>query len=189
MKQKSRIISNVQYIIKEKDNEEKSKNNLLKEIKKLKSTISELTIKNNVNKEFYEGLTKETKNIINSIAKEEGGELTLNQELNMYCFKEIEKPQEIKEEEEEKIEQETNNKIFEENDEKKEDIKKEVIKKEDQKIRNPIFSRKDKEEEKIKIEKGGNKKIPSINKSKIDMFFGLNRNHNNEKSNNINKKA
>ena len=205
MKQKSRIISNVQYIIKEKDNEEKSKNNLLKEIKKLKSTISELTIKNNVNKEFYEGLTKETKNIINSIAKEEGGELTLNQELNMYCFKEIEKPQEIKEEEEEKIEQETNNKIFEENDEKKEDIKKEkkedikkedkkedikkeVIKKEDQKIRNPIFARKDKEEEKIKIEKGGNKKIPSINKSKIDMFFGLNRNHNNEKSNNINKR-
>ena len=32
MKQKSRIISNVQYMIKEKENQEKAKDNLLKEI-------------------------------------------------------------------------------------------------------------------------------------------------------------
>ena len=185
MKQKSRILSIVQFMIKEKDNEEKSKNNLLKEIKKLKNTISELTIKNNINKEFFEGLTKDTKNIINIIAKEEGGELILNQELNKYCFKEIEKPKEIKEEEEKKA-QENINKISEE----KEEIKKEETKdkKEDKKVKNPIFARKGKEEEKIKNDKGGNKKISSINKSKIDMFFGLNKNHENKKSDNINKK-
>ena len=197
MKQKSRILSIVQFMIKEKDNEEKSKNNLLKEIKKLKNTISELTIKNNINKEFFEGLTKDTKNIINIIAKEEGGELILNQELNKYCFKEIEKPKEIKEEEEEeeKKAQENINKISEEKEEiKKEETKVEIKKeetkdkKEDKKVKNPIFARKGKEEEKIKNDKGGNKKISSINKSKIDMFFGLNKNHENKKSDNINKK-
>ena len=65
MKQKSRIISNVQYMIKEKENQEKEKENLLKEITKLKNAISELTIKNNIKKEFFEGLSKETKNTIN----------------------------------------------------------------------------------------------------------------------------
>ena len=45
MKQKSRIISNVQYMIKEKENQEKEKENLLKEIIKLKNVISKLTIK------------------------------------------------------------------------------------------------------------------------------------------------
>ena len=50
-------------------------------------------------KNFFEGLSKETKNTINNVAKEEGGELNLNEELNMYCFKKIEKPIEIKEEE------------------------------------------------------------------------------------------
>ena len=59
----------------------------------------DLTIKNNVKKEFFEGLSKETKNTINNVAKEEGGEINLNEELNMYCFKKIEKPIEIKEEE------------------------------------------------------------------------------------------
>ena len=99
MKQKNRIISNVQYMIKEKENQEKEKENLLKEITKLKNVISKLTIKNNVKKEFFEGFSKETKNTINNVAKEEGGGLNLNKELNMYCFKKIEKPIEFKEEE------------------------------------------------------------------------------------------
>ena len=189
MKQKSRIISNVQYIIKEKENEEKIKENLIKEINKLKSAISELTIKNNMNKEFFEGLSKDTKNIINNIAKDEGGEIKLNEELNKYCFKEIPKPIAIKEEEKKE-----ENKIL---------IPAEKeIKKEDKKVvHNNILKNEKKEEnmnknenkevkkEETKIPKKNDKAPSSINQNKINMFFGLNPKNNNQKSNNnLNKK-
>ena len=189
MKQKSRIISNVQYMIKEKENEEKIKENFIKEINKLKSAISELTIKNNMNKEFFEGLSKDTKNIINNIAKDEGGEIKLNEELNKYCFKEIPKPIAIKEEEKKE-----ENKIL---------IPAEKeIKKEDKKVvHNNILKNEKKEEnmnknenkevkkEEPKIPKKSDKAPSSINQNKINMFFGLNPKNNNQKSNNnLNKK-
>ena len=191
MKQKSRIISNVQYMIKEKENQEKAKDNLLKEIDKLKSAIAELTIKNNVNKELFDGLSKDTKNIISDIAKEKGGEINLNEELNMYCFKEVERPIEIKEEEI-KNEEEVKNII-----EEKEEIKKEEKKVEKQNI----FKNENKEEEKIKNEnkekkdeikktkKEDNKKTSSIKQSQINRFFGLNPNNEIKKpKSEINKK-
>ena len=189
MKQKSRIISNVQYMIKEKENEEKIKENFIKEINKLKSAISELTIKNNMNKEFFEGLSKDTKNIISNIAKDEGGEIKLNEELNKYCFKEIPKPIVIKEEEKKE-----ENKIL---------IPAEKeIKKEDKKVvHNNILKNEKKEEnmnknenkevkkEEPKIPKKSDKAPSSINQNKINMFFGLNPKNNNQKSNNnFNKK-
>ena len=190
MKQKSRIISNVQYMIKEKENQEKAKDNLLKEIDKLKSTIAELTIKNNVNKELFDGLSKDAKNIINDIAKEKGGEINLNEELNMYCFKEVEKPIEIKEEE---IKKEEAKIVIEE----KEEIKKEEKKNEKQNI----FKNENREEEKIKTDnkekkeeikkqkKEENKKTSSIKQSQINRFFGLNQNNDIKKpENKINKK-
>ena len=189
MKQKSRIISNVQYMIKEKENEEKIKENFIKEINKLKSAISELTIKNNMNKEFFEGLSKDTKNIINNIAKDEGGEIKLNEELNKYCFKEIPKPIVIKEEEK----KEENKIIISAEKE---------IKKEDKKVvHNNILKNEKKEEnmnknenkevkkEETKIPKKNDKAPSSINQNKINMFFGLNPKNNNQKSNNnLNKK-
>ena len=189
MKQKSRIISNVQYMIKEKENEEKIKENFIKEINKLKSAISELTIKNNMNKEFFEGLSKDTKNIINNIAKDEGGEIKLNEELNKYCFKEIPKPIAIKEEEK----KEENKIIIPAEKE---------IKKEDKKVvHNNILKNEKKEEnmnknenkevkkEETKIPKKNDKAPSSINQNKINMFFGLNPKNNNQKSNNnLNKK-
>ena len=185
MKQKSRIISNVQYMIKEKENQEKEKENLLKEITKLKNAISELTIKNNIKKEFFEGLSKETKNTINNVAKEEGGEINLNEELNMYCFKKIEKPIEIKEEEPIK-----NNKIEDKKETSNEKEEKEKIEKKEQKEN--IFKNEKKEkinEQNKKPKKDENKKINSINQSKINMFFGLNTKDVNKKTdNNINKK-
>ena len=191
MKQKSRIISNVQYMIKEKENQEKAKDNLLKEIDKLKSAIAELTIKNNVNKELFDGLSKDTKNIIGDIAKEKGGEINLNEELNIYCFKEVERPIEIKEEEIKKEEEVKN--IIEE---------KEEIKKEEKKVeKQNIFKNENKEEEKIKNEnkekkdeikktkKEDNKKTSSIKQSQINRFFGLNPNNEIKKpKSEINKK-
>ena len=189
MKQKSRIISNVQYMIKEKENEEKIKENFIKEINKLKSAISELTIKNNMNKEFFEGLSKETKNIINNIAKDEGGEIKLNEELNKYCFKEIPKPIVIKEEEKKE-----ENKILipAEKEIKKEDKKvvhNNVLKNEKKEENMNKNENKEVKKEETKIPKKNDKAPSSINQNKINMFFGLNPKNNNQKSNNnLNKK-
>ena len=189
MKQKSRIISNVQYMIKEKENEEKIKENFIKEINKLKSAISELTIKNNMNKEFFEGLSKETKNIINNIAKDEGGEIKLNEELNKYCFKEIPKPIVIKEEEKKE-----ENKILipAEKEIKKEDKKvvhNNVLKNEKKEENMNKNENKEVKKEEPKIPKKSDKAPSSINQNKINMFFGLNPKNNNQKSNNnLNKK-
>ena len=189
MKQKSRIISNVQYMIKEKENEEKIKENFIKEINKLKSAISELTIKNNMNKEFFEGLSKDTKNIINNIAKDEGGEIKLNEELNKYCFKEIPKPIVIKEEEKKE-----ENKILipAEKEIKKEDKKvvhNNVLKNEKKEENMNKNENKEVKKEETKIPKKSDKAPSSINQNKINMFFGLNPKNNNQKSNNnLNKK-
>ena len=193
MKQKSRIISNVQYMIKEKENEEKMKENFIKEINKLKSAISELTIKNNVSKELFDKLSKDTKIIINNIAKEEGGEMNLNEELNMYCFKEVPKPVVIKEEEKKEEEKKEENKIInheineihkEEKKDKHENIFKNE-KKDDNKVKN---EKKEIKKEQPKIPKKNEKSSGTINQSKINSFFGLDQKNDNKKPNNINKK-
>ena len=189
MKQKSRIISNVQYMIKEKENEEKIKENFMKEINKLKSAISELTIKNNVNKELFEGLSKDIKNIINNIAKEEGGEIKLNEELNKYYFKELPKPIVIKEEEKKEENKIINPAEKEIKKEEKKDMNNIILKnekKDENKIKNEI---KEVKKEEPKIQKKTDKAPSSINQNKINMFFGLNPKNINQKSNNnLNKK-
>ena len=114
-------------MIKEKENQKKNEENLKEQIAQLKNAISELAIKNNINKNFFESLSKETSDIIKDIANEKGGEINLNEELNMYCFKEIEKPIEIIEEENKLVEanDEPNNKGDKENLEDKNEIKNE----------------------------------------------------------------
>ena len=89
MKQKTKIISNVMFIDKEKENYEKNSEKLKKENQKLKEALAELTINNNVNKEIYEKLSNETINILKNLAKEHHGEIELNSELNQYTFKQI----------------------------------------------------------------------------------------------------
>ena len=187
LKQKTRIISNVQYMIKEKENQIKEKEAYLQEIIKLKNAIAELTIKNNVQKEIFEGLTEDTKNIINNIATEKGGEINLNEELNKYCFKEVEKPIEIKVEEPKKIE-ENKNIILEEKDENK---KLEV----NENIQN-MHKNENKEKDKVKSEikeekkedninkKNDDKKSAPINQSQINTFFGINKKNDIKKENN-----
>ena len=156
MKQKNRIISNIMFIDREKENYEKNIDKLKKENQQLKMALAEFTINNNINKELFENFNKEIKEVINSLAKEKGGEINLDNELNMYTFKEVEKP--IKKEEnlmkvegnEEKIVEKTVEKTVE--SEKKEDNKKEI-------------------KEEIKIEKKESK-TGKINQQTIDMFFG-----------------
>ena len=89
MKQKTRIISNVMFIDREKDNYEKNLDKLKKENQKLKMALAEFTINNNINKELYDNLNKETKGIIQNLAKEHGGEINLDQDLNIYTYKQI----------------------------------------------------------------------------------------------------
>ena len=187
LKQKTRIISNVQYMIKEKENQVKEKQAYLQEIDKLKNAIAELTIKNNVQKELFEGLTEDTKNIINNIATEKGGEINLNEELNKYCFKEVEKPIEIKVEEPKKIE-ENKNIILEEKDENKKTEVKENIQnvlknenKEKDKTKSEI--KEEKKEENIN-QKNDDKKSAPINQSQINTFFGINKKNDIKKQNN-----
>ena len=89
MKQKTRIISNVMFIDREKDNYEKNLDKLKKENQKLKMALAEFTINNNINKELYDNLNKETKGIIQNLAKEHGGKINLDQDLNIYTYKQI----------------------------------------------------------------------------------------------------
>ena len=172
IKQKNRIISSVMFIDKEKDNYEKNIDKLKKENEKLKMALAEFTINNNINKELYENLSKETKGIINIIAKEHCGEINLNPELNLYIFKEVEKPLK-KEEENTKIEEISNS----------EENKIETIKTGDNK------------KEEIKNENNNNnnkdnilKKDSKINKEKIEMFFGMKKVESNKNNNDNNKK-
>ena len=166
IKQKTRILSNVMFIDREKDIYEKNLDKLKKENEKLKEALAEFTIKNNVNKDLYESFSKQTIQVINSISKEHGGEITLNPELNVYSFHEVE----IKKEE------------------KKEEIKIEETTKKDETPK--IINEEEKNEEK-KEEKKDDKEQKSfkkkINQDKIDMFFGKNKKFKEAKSDNTKK--
>ena len=192
LKQKTRIISNVQYMIKEKDNHVKEKEAYIKELDKLKNVIAELTIKNNVQKELFEGLSEDTKNIINNIAIEKGGEINLNVELNKYCFTEVEKPIEIKEEEEPKKIAENKNIILEKKDENKNQEKKEntqnMDKNENKEKDKTKTIMKEEKKENIINQKNEDKKSAIINQSQINTFFGINKKNDIKKQSNDNNK-
>ena len=84
---KNRMISSVMFYEKEKQEYKKNLDKKNKENQVLKNLIAELCIKNNLDKNIYEGLSKEGIDIINSISKENGGKITLNDEGTEYIFK------------------------------------------------------------------------------------------------------
>ena len=83
---KNRMISSVMFYEKEKEEYVKNIDKKNKEIQNLKKVIAELCIKNNVSKDIYEGLSKESIDILNNISKENGGKIALNEEGNEYVF-------------------------------------------------------------------------------------------------------
>ena len=90
IKQKTRIISNVMFIDKEKENYKKNLEKLTKENQKLKEALADFIINNNINKEVYEKLNNETMSVVKNLSKEYKGEIKLNSELNQYTFNKIE---------------------------------------------------------------------------------------------------
>ena len=156
IKQKNRIISNIMYIDREKENYEKNIDKLKKENEKLKMALAEFTIKNNVNKELFESFSKETIGVIHNVAKENGGEINLDSELNMYVYKQVKEP------------------ISKEEDIKEEDIKEDDIKIEDnvKKEDDNINTEEIKDEKKTDTNEIKPFKKIKIGQDKIDMFFG-----------------
>ena len=79
---KNRMINSNMFYEKEKEEYIKNINKRDKEILNLKKAISELCIKNNLNKNNFEGLSKETIDILNYIYKEKCGKNRINEESN-----------------------------------------------------------------------------------------------------------
>ena len=124
---KNRMISSVMFYEKEKEEYVKNIDKKNKEIQNLKKALAELTIKNNLSKNVYEGLSKESEDILKIISKENGGKITLNDEGNEYVFRKtknmfegIENVKKIDEKKEEKKEEQKEVKKEEKKEEKKE---------------------------------------------------------------------
>ena len=166
IKQKTRILSNVMFIDREKDIYEKNLDKLKKENEKLKEALAEFTIKNNINKDLYESFSKQTIQVINGISKEHGGEIKLNPELNVYSFHELEIKTEDKK------------------DEKKEGIKEEEITKKEE---TPKIIKKEEKKEEKKDDKEQKIIKKKIDQNKIDMFFGKGKKVKETKSDNTTK--
>jgi hypothetical protein len=114
---KNRMISSVMFYEKEKEEYVKNIDKKNKEIQNLKKALAELTIKNNLSKNVYEGLSKESADILKIISKENGGKITLNDEGNEYVFRKtknmfegIENVKKSDEKKEEKKEEQNNEK-------------------------------------------------------------------------------
>ena len=134
---KNRMISSVMFYEKEKEEYVKNIDKKNKEIQNLKKALAELTIKNNLSKNVYEGLSKESEDILKMISKENGGKITLNDEGNEYVFRKtknmfegIENVKKSDEKKEEKKEEQKEEKKEEQKEVKKEEQKEE--KKEDE---------------------------------------------------------
>ena len=84
---KNRMISSVMFYEKEKQEYEKNIDKKNKEIQNLKNVIADLCIKNNLDKNIYEGLSKESINALKIISKENGGTIGINDEGTEYVFK------------------------------------------------------------------------------------------------------
>ena len=84
---KNRMISSVMFYEKEKTEYVKNIDKKNKEIQNLKNVIAELCIKNNLDKNVYESLSKESIDALNSISKDNGGKITINDEGTEYIFK------------------------------------------------------------------------------------------------------
>jgi hypothetical protein len=84
---KNRMISSVMFYEKEKEEYVKNIDKKNKEIQNLKKALAELIMKNNLKKDVYEGLSKETAEVIKNVSKENGGKIDLNDEQTEYVFK------------------------------------------------------------------------------------------------------
>ena len=84
---KNRMISSVMFYEKEKQEYVKNIDKKNKEIQNLKNVIAELCIKNSLNKNVYEGLSKESLEVLKNISKENGGKININDEGTEYIFK------------------------------------------------------------------------------------------------------
>ena len=84
---KNRMISSVMFYEKEKQEYVKNIDKKNKEIQNLKNVIAELCIKNNLDKNIYEGLSKESIDALKIISKENGGTISINDEGTEYVFK------------------------------------------------------------------------------------------------------
>ena len=83
----NKIISNYLYYEKEKEQYIKNINKQNKEIEKLKTIIKCLCIDNSVDKNIYEAIPKDCENVLNNLARENGGRINLNEEETKYIFK------------------------------------------------------------------------------------------------------
>jgi hypothetical protein len=84
---KNRMISSVMFYEKEKEEYVKNMDKKNKEIQNLKKALAELIMKNNLKKDVYEGLSKETAEVMKNVSKENGGKIDLNEEQTEYAFK------------------------------------------------------------------------------------------------------
>jgi hypothetical protein len=84
---KNRMISSVMFYEKEKEEYVKNIDKKNKEIQNLKKALAELIMKNNLKKDVYEGLSKETAEVMRNVSKENGGKIDLNDEQTEYVFK------------------------------------------------------------------------------------------------------
>ena len=84
---KNRMISSVMFYEKEKQEYVKNIEKKNKEIQNWKNVVDELCIKNNLNKDIYEGLSKESIDALKIISKENGGTISINDEETEYIFK------------------------------------------------------------------------------------------------------
>ena len=159
IKQKNKIISNVMFIDKEKESYIKNLEKLKKENQKLKMALSDFAINNNISKELYEKLNKDTIGVVNNLVKENDGEINLNEELNAYTYKQVKQNEKPKVKEEDNLEE---NKKIEEN----------IAIKDNLKI----------DEE--KNDKKLNEKKSRIAPETIDMFFGRDKTVNEKAINN-----
>ena len=118
---KNRIISNIIFYEKVKEEYIKNINKKNKEIENLKKLIKILCIDNSIDKNIYENLPSECNDVLKYIARVNGGKISLNEEENKYSFKKTKNMFEgiIKDKNENEIKKEEINKI----EIKKEDIK------------------------------------------------------------------
>ena len=84
---KNRMISSLMFYEKEKQEYVKNLDKKNKEIQNLKNFIAELCIKNNLDKNLYEGLSKESLDALKIISKENGRTIAINDEETEYVFK------------------------------------------------------------------------------------------------------
>ena len=85
----NRMITNYMFYEKEKDEYNKNLEKKNKEIQNLKDLLTELCIKNNLDKNIFENLSNESSDTLKNFVKEKGGKIEINDEGTHYTFRKI----------------------------------------------------------------------------------------------------